>query len=402
MKTPYLGIVMESPIQYHAPLFQSLAKDGRFKLKVMYMSERGVKAFHNKKLQVTLKWDIPVLDGYESVFLTNNSPIADDGESFWTLLNLDIINTIAKEKFDAVWVHGYAYATSWLAFLACQITGTPLFLRGESEDFFPRLPWKQKLRKQVLSGLLKNMAGAFYIGSYNREFYLNHQIPAERLFYVPYSVDNDWFNTQTEERLKFRAETRNKLGLDDDTVVFVMASKHRPDRYPLDVIQAFCSIPSSLNAALLVLGDGVLRAELEAYAKAHGEGRRIYFLGLIAQSMYPAYLGVGDVLIHPSSETWGCAINEAIAASLAVISSDQVLGWRDMVNPQKNGLIYPFHNIEALRDCIISLANQPQQVKEMRLASRQISEQMDFKTCADGVASALEKVLENRPKSNSL
>ncbi|WGV24076.1 glycosyltransferase family 4 protein [Halotia branconii] len=391
MKTPYIGILMESPIQYHAPLFQFMAKDSRFRLKVMYMSQRGVKPFYNPQLKMTLQWDIPVLEGYDYVFLDNNSPITDDGESFWTLMNLGVHKTIAQEKFDAVWVHGYAYATCWLALLACQATKTPLFLRGESEDFFPRSKWKTKVRNFGLSAFLKQIAAALYIGSYNREFYLNHHVPEERLFYVPYNVDNDWFNVQTPERLEFRKQIRAELGLDTNTVVFIMASKHRLDRYPMDVIQAFCQIPKELNAALLVLGDGVLRPELEAYAQAHADGRHIHFLGLIPQSKYPGYLGTGDILIHPSSETWGCAINEGISANLAVISSDQVLGWKDMVHPEINGLIYPFHNVEALAQCIISLAQQPERVQQMRQASRKLSEDMDFGVCADGVAAALER-----------
>lgn len=220
MKRPYIGILIHSPIQYHAPLFQYLARDDRLRLKVLYMSRRGVDAYYHPKLKLTLKWDIPVLDGYDYLFLENHSLVPADRESFWTHLNLGLRDVIAKEKFDAVWVHGYAYPTCWLALMACQTTKTPLFLRGESEDFFPRSRWKNWVRKQTLAVFLQRIAVALYIGSYNREFYLNHHVPEDRLFYVPYCVDNDWFNSQTQERLAFRAKIQAELGLDDKTVVF--------------------------------------------------------------------------------------------------------------------------------------------------------------------------------------
>ena len=390
MDQPYLGILIESPNQFYVPLFQYLVKEKGFRLKVFYMSRKGIEPFYHRKLKLTLKWDIPMLDGYNYEFLRNYSPIPNS-QQFFSYINLGVIDKIAKEKFDAFLIHGYAYASCWIALLACRLNKLPVFLRGESEDFFTRPKWKKCVRNKLLEVFLKRTTAALYIGTYNYNFYLNHNLSKNRLFYVPYCVDNIRFNSQTEKQLSFRKKLREELGLNNDTIVFVLASKHRADRYPLDAIRAYCLIPKELNTALLVLGDGPIRVKLESFAKENSNGRRIYFTGMVSHLVHPAYLGSCDVMIHPSSETWGGAVSEGIAAGLAVISSDQVLGWPDMVHTGENGFVYPCHNIEALAKYITLLAEQPVRVKEMRLASRRVSEQNDFKVCADSIAEAINR-----------
>lgn len=386
----YLGVLMESPIQYHAPLFSFLAAERRLKLKVLYMSRRGLEPFYHKKWKVTFHWDIPLLEGYDAVFMHNRSPLAHT-TGFWSALNPELPGILARERFDALWVHGYQYAMCWLAFFACKRTGTPLFLRGEGEDLLPRHPAKARVRDELLAQLYARLDAALYIGECNRRHYLRHGVSPDRLFYVPYSVDNVRFDAALPDRVRFRRDMRRQLGLNERTVVFLLASKHRPDRYPSDVVEAFCQVPESLDAALVLLGDGPLRPSLEAYVREHAGRRRIHFLGLQPQSLYPSFLAMADVLVHASSEPWGCAINEGIAASLAIISSDRVLGWHDMVHDGRNGLVYPFHNTDSLARSIIALAGDAGTVFKMRQASRELSETMDFRTCRDGVLAALDR-----------
>lgn len=87
--------------------------------------------------------DVPLLDGYCSIFLPNYSPRPGLGD-FFGLLNLTLISELHRKTYDAILVHGYTYATHWLAFLASWATRTALFLRGESTLSDPR-PWKVKI-----------------------------------------------------------------------------------------------------------------------------------------------------------------------------------------------------------------------------------------------------------------
>ena len=61
------------PIQYFAPLYQHLAKDPSFKVQVIYLTDETVNGYLDEQFGVDVTWDIPLLKGYEFVFLKNYS-----------------------------------------------------------------------------------------------------------------------------------------------------------------------------------------------------------------------------------------------------------------------------------------------------------------------------------------
>src|SRR2546423_633650 len=74
-----LAIVVSHPIQYHAPLYTFLAKDGRFDLRVFYMTDRGARAYYDAFAKTTVTFDNPILNGYEYEFLRTGEP-----EGWWS------------------------------------------------------------------------------------------------------------------------------------------------------------------------------------------------------------------------------------------------------------------------------------------------------------------------------
>jgi glycosyltransferase involved in cell wall biosynthesis len=67
----------------------------------------------------------------------------------------------------------------------------------------------------------------------------------------------------------------------------------------------------------------------------------ITFLPFQNQSLMPIIYRLGDVFILPSqSETWGLAINEAMASGRVVIASDKCGGSADLVSENYNGFIF--------------------------------------------------------------
>ena len=62
----------------------------------------------------------------------------------------------------------------------------------------------------------------------------------------------------------------------------------------------------------------------------------------------PIFKSRGDVVILPSTgpgETWGLALNEAMACSKMVIASDKVGGAIDMIKNYENGLVISLNNV---------------------------------------------------------
>lgn len=382
-----IAFIIESPIQYHVSLFKHINKREDVKATVIYMSSRGVDPVYDEDMEVMIDWDIPVLKGYEHIFL-EKMPFHDDEKGgFWSRANYGLSKALRSRDFDAAVIHGYHYFTSISALATCRALGLPVFMRGESEDFFYRSVPKKAVRDAFIWLLKQVVDAALYIGEENKSFYLNHGFEEDRLFHVPYCVDNDRFNP--EKGTGFNV--REKVGIKGDGVLFVTASKHRPDRYLSDVITAFSELPASLDGSLMVLGDGPVREDLESRAEQGPRSSDIHFTGMIEQSEYPRYLAASDVLIHPSSETWGCAINEGISSGLAVLSSNEVLGWLDMVKPGVNGYVYPFRDTRTLTKQIEHLAQNPSTVRTMKRESRRLAETLDLNLCGENIMQAVER-----------
>ncbi len=69
----------------------------------------------------------------------------------------------------------------------------------------------------------------------------------------------------------------------------------------------------------------------------------IKFVGFQNQSMMPVLYRVADCLVLPSkgpNETWGLAVNEAMASSRPVIASDRCGCAVDLIKENQNGYIF--------------------------------------------------------------
>jgi glycosyltransferase involved in cell wall biosynthesis len=124
------------------------------------------------------------------------------------------------------------------------------------------------------------------------------------------------------------------------------------------------------DARLLVVGDGVARASLEAWTSAWPEGKAT-FTGAVADMEVPNYLACMDALVLPSrttaswAEQFGHVLIEAMAAGVPVVGSSsgaipEVIG--------EAGLVFPEGDSAALRAQLGVLFDDP--VLRKRLVER--------------------------------
>lgn len=91
---------------------------------------------------------------------------------------------------------------------------------------------------------------------------------------------------------------------------------------------------------LVMLGDGPLRPQVEAEAALAPELIRV--LPFQNQTRMPITYRLGDLFVLPSAfdETWGLAVNEALACGRPVLVSDKVGCAVDVVTPGQNGEVF--------------------------------------------------------------
>ena len=388
-----IAILNSHPIQYFAPLYRQLAREPAIDLTVYYCDAGATKEHFDTGFGRKVQWDVPLLEGYRHEFLANLRNRGPAGPL--SLINPAIVQAIRKGRYDALWIHGYTFATDWLALLSAIATHTPIFYRSESSLRYdantqrsPLLLWA---KSRLLLALFRRVQGFLAIGTDNRNVYLHYGAPPERIFSVPYTVDNDFFRTQADRWRAQRGELRAAIGIADDDVVFLFAAKMIPLKRPRELLQAFGRVRRPHNAKLLMVGDGPELAGLRELAAAQGiEG--ISFTGFANQSDMPRYYAMSDVMVRPDGVykgDWGLTVNEAMAAGLAIIATDQIGATTDLVKSGVNGRVVHFDDLDELAAAMGLLAADPDAVRRMGEASREIIRRWSYEQCVDGVLSAL-------------
>jgi len=383
-----LIFLLSHPIQYFSPLFQLMAKDPDFDLLVLYCSDENVEGHIDKDFGVEVKWDIPLFEDYNYKFLKNNSWKPSIFNGCFGLINLEIFGILKKERGSFLVVHGWAFVTNFLAVVSCKLRGLKLCLRSEN-------PLNQELLKSKQTLFLRKIFFRyfwfklfdyfFYIGSQNKKLYEYYGVKKERLVFTPYAVDNDRFRTEYEKYRDKKPELRKDLGLPVDKKIILTSGKYIAKKRPMDLLQAY-NLLEDPKTALVFLGDGELRKEMEEYISKHNL-KNVYLTGFKNQSEVGKYFAASDVFVLPSGagETWGLVVNEAMNFDLPVITSDLVGCSDALIKHGWNGFIYKVGDFSNLETQLKLLVNNDNLVKDFGKKSADIIGYYSYEKIVDAL-----------------
>ncbi|MEY3051121.1 MAG: hypothetical protein RLY31_906 [Bacteroidota bacterium] len=348
------------PIQYFAPLYREMAAHPSIALTVLYCSRHGLDGEKDREFGVDVKWDLPVLEGYRAVFLQNKAISRAGIYSFWGLFNPAVVGFLRRAPKSVVIVHGWGYLTHLLTLVAARLTGHTVCLRGESPDIHERCRSGRSLflRRWVFGRILFRLPHRFlYIGNQNRLFYKRYGVPDDRLAFAPYAVDNGRFAAD-HSRLAVRREAcRAALGIPIRKKVLLFSGKYIGKKRPMDLLAAFDRCRLRSQAFLVMVGDGALRPEMEAYIEGAGLSSSVLLTGFVNQGVIAEYYACADVFVMCSGEgeTWGLSTNEAMNFHLPLILSDMTGSAADLVEEGVNGYTFPTGDVAALSDRLDTL-----------------------------------------------
>ena len=349
-------MVATHPVQYMAPWFRYLAENTDLDLTVWYAT------LPDKELQgvgfgQAFNWDTDLLQGYGWEELRNcaSNPSLDK----FLGTRLKSIGTKLKSLSPSmVLVTGWQQLSLVQVAIACKRAGIRCFIRGESNQIKPR-PAHIRFLHRVF---LKLFDGYLHIGEANRQFYLENGVLADRAYFTPYFVDNEWFKKKADRSGKTRKIWRSKHGIGMEEFVVLFAGKLQQKKNISELMQAVEMMQRGhCSACLVIAGDGELRTSLQQLAERLGI--RSVFTGFINQrGMAEMYASV-DCLVLPSDydETWGLVVNEAMNFSMPVVVSDRVGCGPDLVQHGKTGYRYRFGHPEQLADMLANLSENPEE-----------------------------------------
>jgi glycosyltransferase involved in cell wall biosynthesis len=331
-----LAIISSHPIQYNAPLFVLLAKKDKIDLKVFYTwGIDSIKEKYDPDFKQVIQWDIPLLEGYQYQFLENTSK-EPGSHHFKGIINPDLNQEIERWGADLVWVWGWAFDSHLKALRYFKGT-KEVWFRGDSTllDEPQGFSFKKILRRVFLNWVYRYVDKAFYVGTHNKAYFIKHGLKETQLVYAPHAIDNARFADPTGEFTKEAKEWSKELGIAENQKVLLFAGKLEEKKNPFFLINLAKELPSN-EFKFVFVGSGPLEENLKKQATEN-----CIFLGFQNQKMMPIVYRLADVFVLPSvgpGETWGLAINEALASGIPVIASEKCGGSVDLIETS-NGII---------------------------------------------------------------
>ncbi len=160
-------------------------------------------------------------------------------------------------------------------------------------------------------------------------------VPESRIVVVPNGINEDHFQSAPAQE-----SAKQALGLQGRLVLgftgFVR-DWHGVDR----VVEWMATADAPRNAQLLVVGDGPVRAELEARAQALGLGDRVRFTGVVHRDQVPAHVAAFDVALQPAVTAYASPLKlmEYLVMGKAVVAPDTP-NIREILDHERNALLF--------------------------------------------------------------
>ncbi len=382
-----LGVLVSHPIQYFVPIYREIAASDDVDFTVLYRCRKGLDEYYDEGFGIELKWDIQLVDGYKHQFLSSKNKI--DG------FDWGVIGALLRNKFDVLLVHGYNNVTSLLAILVARLIGTKVLMRGDTRQ---QLHHKHNILKSLFKRIVFKLCNGFVtIGTLNKNYYLQFGVPLDRLFFAPFSVNNQQFIVSKESRADCRQKVRSDLGLSADSLIVLFVSKLIKIKRADDLIQAFANLTEEFpNVHLVIAGSGEDEEKLHSQAELLSI-QQIHFLGFQNQTQLPTLYAASDIFVLPSdTESWGLVLNEVMAAGMPVIVSNEVGAAADLVEGKGTGIVYPCGDISALCNSLkILLANSSQR-ESMASKASELIKQWDTRECVFGILNAALSVAKKK------
>ncbi len=366
-----LAVITTHPIQYYAPVFKLLAQ--KIDLMVLYTWGYSSVSKHDPGFGQVIKWDIDLLEGYPYQWVKNTA--ADRGSHhFYGIVNPDLIAQINSWEPDSILIYGWAYK-GHLAAIRHFNNKVPLLFRGDSTLLDERPGIKNLLRSVFLKWVYRHISFALYTGTNNKRYFEKYGVLSRQLLFAPHAVDNKRFGISHAEE---QSVLRQELGIGPDDLIVLFAGKLEEKKAPGSLLTAFIKLASP-GCHLVIVGDGVLRLPLQQQAAGYPN---IHFMDFQNQTTMPAIYQLCDIFCLPSTgpgESWGLAVNEAMAAGRAVLVSDKVGCAVDLVKSGVNGYVYTAGSVSDLSEKLsVLIGKKKEGLALMGAQSKKIVQEWSF------------------------
>lgn len=263
-----------------------------------------------------------------------------------------LLEIVDRKGIDVLHLHGYGATTFGRAAAALRRLPAVLHEHANLTD----TPWFQKVADLALEPFTDI---AIAVSESTAEFVVKaRKVPARKVKVVYLGAPLDEFSRpRSADEI---AEVRRELGAGaGDFLVGTVTRLHdsKGNEYLIEAARRV--IDQRPNARFFLAGEGPLRPDLEAQARALGLGDRFVFVGFVRD--VARLLSAFDLSVFPSLwEGTPLTVFEALAAGKAIVATDAD-GLLDVLTDRQDALIVARRDADALAARIVHLLDHPEE-----------------------------------------
>ena len=179
-------------------------------------------------------------------------------------------------------------------------------------------------------------------------------------------------------------------GIREDVPAILFLGRFDPRNGLVTLLEAFRKIRSdSREAQLVVVGDGPLRSY---YRGAAGDLKDITFTGAVTRDR-PRYYAHASMYACPTIKaSFGITLLESMSCETPVVCSD-IPGFRDVVKHEREALMFPCGDVDALADHIVRLLGDEPLRRRLGRAGREVAAKYSWQRVTAMVLDVYKSVL---------
>jgi glycosyltransferase involved in cell wall biosynthesis len=304
------------------------------------------------------------------------------------------VGLLRESRTEVLHLHLTGYTGGRWALLAARLACVPAVLctlqivPEQRSAFHLRLEWR------VLGRSIDWIVAVSEITRQRLVDFLD--LPANKVVVVPNAVELDRY---AQPDSLSRIEVLGSVGIPASALVIGSAARLAPQKglsYLIDAVPEICAREPTVHVVLI--GDGPLRAQLEAQADRLGVEDRVHFVGFTKD--VPRWLNALDVFVLPSLfEGLPLSILEAMAAGLPVVAT-AVDGTPEAVDDGVTGILIPPEDSRAIAEAVLRLLQNPKLRTEQGRAARERAGQFSLETLAQRISGLYGVSLEQRRRGS--
>ena len=288
-------------------------------------------------------------------------------------LRKDMRETLRRGGYDIV--HAHSPLSPILPVLAIEEADCPVV--GTFHTYFEQSFW-YGVGRRYFQRRLDRLSAAIAV-SHSTTVALNRYFEANWTI-IPNGIDLDLFNPDAPP----------PPGIHSDVPVILFLGRFDPRNGLTTLIEAFKKMRGrSREAQLVVVGDGPLRNH---YYRAAGDDRHITFVGAVLAER-PGYYAHSSIYACPTTKaSFGITLLESMACETPIVCSD-ILGFRDVVKHEREALMFPCGDRDALADSLVRLLDDETLRARLGKTGRQHARQYGWPTVTESVLDVYAGVL---------